>query len=85
LILAQDKRSAVLGQRQNTNHSPVGAVRNRYQEHVSTQSKTGNPHGMLFLFWGTTSEAAEKLGTEGGGGFQPPHKASIINTGFRRG
>jgi hypothetical protein len=33
LILAQDKRSAVLGNRQNRPHSPVGTVRNPYTKH----------------------------------------------------
>jgi hypothetical protein len=35
LILAQDKRSAVLGERQYSPHSPVGTLRNPYTEHVS--------------------------------------------------
>jgi hypothetical protein len=33
-ILAQDKRSAVLGKRQYTSQSPVGTVRNRCPEQV---------------------------------------------------
>jgi len=49
LMLAQDQRSAVLGLRQVTNHSPVGTVRNRCLEHVSTQTRSCNPHGRQFL------------------------------------
>jgi hypothetical protein len=47
LILAQDKRSAVLGEHQNTNRGPVGTVRNRYPERASTQPAICNPHGKL--------------------------------------
>jgi len=32
-----------------------------------------------------SSQAAEKLHSEGGGGFRPPHKASKINAGFSPG
>jgi hypothetical protein len=42
------------------------------------------PHPYL-AFHGTAKRAAEKLDTEGGGGFTPPHNASRINAGFSHG
>ena len=55
MIVAQDKRSAVLGKGQYTSRSPVGTVRNRYPEHVSVQSTICNSHGKHLLselgFW----------------------------------